>query len=277
MSTGRRGSTVAWICAACLVVLALIVATAVVIAHAGSEQATADPSVSTPATPTASASPLVLPVPALRRLTPPDMVVRLPRSTNASAAEHLAVLPGVRSVALADRGKIRLGHLRLQVLGVPLATIRGFTPSLTATSTALWHSVASGEITVGYANSRPVSQQLGDTLVAHGEHGKSAPLRIGAFATIGLPGAQAMVSRPVARSLGLAVNREVMVAAPKLSLATLRSDVHAVFGASQPSAVEQLCAGDHPGLLPRALSPRRAHLSGPAVDGPRRDRNRRDR
>jgi transglycosylase-like protein with SLT domain len=170
-------------------------------------------------------------VPALRSLTPPDIVVRLRRPTTASAAQHFAALPGVRSVALTDRGSVYLGRLRLQVIGVPLATIRGFTPSLTATSTALWHSVAAGEITVGYANSRPISQQLGATLVALGQHGKSARLRIGAFATIGLPGAQALVSRPVAHSLGLAANRELLVAAPKLSLTTLRSDVRTVFGA----------------------------------------------
>jgi hypothetical protein len=231
MSSGGRSSLLAWISAACLAVLALVVGVAVAIAHAGAQQALS-PTTAIIATPPAVApSPIVLAVPALRRLTPPDVVVMLPRAAGASAVEHFRAFPGVRSVALADRGPVRLGHLRLEVLGVPLATIRGFTPSLTATSTALWRSVARGEITVAYANSRHLSHRLGATLNARGDHGKVAPLRIGAFATIGLPGGQALVSLPAARTLGLSPGREVLIAAPTVSLDTLRSYVRTVFGA----------------------------------------------
>ena len=87
-----------------------------------------------------------------------------------------------------------LGGQRLRVLGVPLSNVRGFTPSITAGSTALWQSVARGEVTVAYANSQRLQHRLGATLVAHGARGTAVRLRVGAFATIGLPGAQAMVS-----------------------------------------------------------------------------------
>jgi hypothetical protein len=231
MATGRRPTLVVLITCACLLLPALVVGALVLIAHAGVQQAeSAVPtSVSSPPM-TAVTDPSVLPVPALRHLTPPDVVVTLRHPTDASTVEHLRVLPGVRSVAMADRGSIRLGHVRLHVLGVPLATIRGFTPSLTASSTALWHSVARGEITIGYAKSRPLSHRLGDTLRARGSGGAVVPIRIGAFATIGLPGGDALVSRPAAQTLGLARNREVLVAAPKLSLAKIRRYVHTVFG-----------------------------------------------
>jgi Transglycosylase SLT domain len=232
MSTGRKAHLVAWISGGCLAVVAMISVGVVAITHAGAEQAATGSLVGAGISPAPSVTPTVLPVPALHSLTPPDVVVTLRKAAGASAVEHLRALPGVRSVALADRGSIRLGHVRLHVLGVPLATIRGFTPSLTASSTALWHSVARGEITVGYANSRPLTHRLGATLVAHGGRGSVAPIRIGAFATIGLPGGQALVSKPAARTLGLAPGREVLIAAPKLSLDALRRDVRTIFGAN---------------------------------------------
>ena len=72
--------------------------------------------------------------------------------------------------------------------------IRGLTPSFTAHSTALWKSIARGELTVGFANSRHLHRYFGKTVLARGAHALRTPLRIGAFATIGLPGAQGMVA-----------------------------------------------------------------------------------
>jgi Transglycosylase SLT domain len=263
MSTGRRPSRVAWISGAGLALLALVVGVTVIVAHAGAQQAAANPAaaiVATLTTPAANpVTPAVPPVPALRNLTPPDIVVTLRQATDASAVEHFRALPGVRSVALADRGSIRLGRIRLRVLGVPLATIRGFTPSLTASSTALWRSVARGEVTVSYADSRRLTHRLGDTLVAHGGHGQVGPLRIGAFATIGLPGGQALVSRPAAQALGLARDREVLIAAPKVSLDTLRTDVRIVFGAKAHVAVTRAAHVD------QALSSSYARATIPAT------------
>lgn len=234
MSTGRKPTRVAWISGACLGVLALVVGIVAVLAHAGAQQAAAlsvVPAATAAASPSSSAvSPAVLTVPPLGRLTPPDVVVTLRRAASVSAVEHLRAFPGLRVVAVADRGSMRIGGARLRVLGVPLATIRGFTPSMTAASTPLWQSVARGELTVAYASSRPLRHRLGDTLAVRGGRGKVVPLRIGAFATIGLTGAQALVSEPVAQTLGLASRREVLIAAPKVSLDTLGADVRAVFG-----------------------------------------------
>ena len=177
------------------------------IAHAGAQQAAASSAQPTPAI--ASSTPVAVPAVVCRC----RRCSRSPRRTSSSrcgaprlesAVEHLRALPGVRSVALADRGPVRLGATRLRVLGVPLATIRGFTPSLTASSTALWHSVARGEITVAYANSRPLTHRLGDTVASTASAARSASVRVGAFATIGLPGAQALVSTADRAVLGLA-------------------------------------------------------------------------
>jgi hypothetical protein len=132
-------------------------------------------------------------------------------------------------VIAVERGTLRLAHRPLQVIGVPLDRIRGLTPSYTAHSTALWKSVARGELTVGFSDSRHLRRYFGRTLPARaGRH--SSPLRIGAFATIGLPGAQGMVAAAAGKKLGLAANREVLVVAPKISLAQIRADVRKTLG-----------------------------------------------
>jgi hypothetical protein len=63
-----------------------------------------------------------------------------------------------------------------------------------------------------------------------GRHSKSAPLRIGAFATIGLDGAQALLSQPAGQLMGLKPRRIVMIAAPNMTLDTLNADLHQAFG-----------------------------------------------
>jgi hypothetical protein len=168
----------------------------------------------------------------LRALTPPDAAVLLPASAQSSQLARLRKRSGVKSVVALDRGELRVGARKLHVVGVPLTHIRGFTPSFTAHSTALWKSIARGELTVNFADSRHLHRDFGETLVAHGTHQLQQPLRLGAFATIGLPGAQAMVASAAARPLGLLPDREVLVVAPKISLAQLQSDVHSTLGRS---------------------------------------------
>jgi hypothetical protein len=180
--------------------------------------------------PAPAATTAALAVPALHKLTPPDVIVTMRHAASLPAVKRLRKMPGVHRVALADRGSIRLHGVRLDVLGVPLS-IRGFTPQLTASSTALWKSIARGELTVAYSKGRHLRHHLGDTFVATGRHGKVAPLRIGAFATIGLAGAQGLLSHPAGKALGLAPRREALIAAPKISLAALTADVHKTFGA----------------------------------------------
>jgi hypothetical protein len=242
MSTGRKAKTVAYVVAALVAVTAVVGGAAVALTHLGNSQADAASSVISPtssptnapvaiATPSPAATSAPVRVPPLHALTPPDVIVTMRHAASLRAVDRLRKLPGVRRVALADRGTIWLHGARLQVLGVPLATIRGFTPQLTASSTPLWNSVALGELTVAYANSQRLRHHLGATYAAAGHNGKIAPLRIGAFATIGLTGAQALLSESAGKAVGLAPRREALIAAPKLSLTALRADVHRTFGA----------------------------------------------
>lgn len=254
MSTARKAKTVAYVSGALVGLTALIGGGAVALTHSSDSQAAAAstaaalasgatspaavPITSAPSSvaslggqPSPTATTVAQVVPPLRKLTPPDAIVTVRHAASLRAVQRLRKLPGVRRVALADRGTIRLHGVRLHVLGVPLSSIRGFTPQLTAASTPLWKSVARGELTVAYANAHHLRHHLGDTFAATGQHGNARPLRIGAFATIGLPGAQALLAHPATKALGLAQRREALIVAPKISLDTLTADVRKTFGA----------------------------------------------
>ncbi len=166
------------------------------------------------------------------KLTPPDAAVLLPATASPARLAKLRAASGVKRVVPLARGVLRIGRRKLHVVGVPLAHIRALTPSFTAHSTPLWRSIARGELTVGFADSAHLRRDFGKTVLARGAHQLRAPLRVGAFATIGLPGAQGMVVSAAARQLGLQPDREVLVVAPKISLAQLRQEIRRALGRS---------------------------------------------
>lgn len=265
MRSASKARTVTYVSTGFLVLTAVVAGAAVALTHTDSEPAAAAPAVtattapapvrtapltpnspahrnSQPATPStqqpsATATTAALTVPPLHKLTPPDAIVTLKHAATTHSLTWLRKQAGFRRIAVADRGSIRIHGTRLRAFGVPMSSIRGFTPSLTASSNALWRSIARGELTVAYANAKPLRHHLGQTYPATGRHSTSAPLRIGAFATIGLDGAQALLSHPAAASLGLAPRREVLVTAPKVSLDTLTADLHKAFGKKAKLAI----------------------------------------
>ncbi len=291
MPTGRKATTVVWISAAVLLVGTVLGTVAVALIRANSQQAAAASSalpVTTPTPVEATTPPAAPTVPPLGRLTPPDAVVTLPHAASIGATGRLSAMAGVRIVAVASRGVVRVGGTMLHVLGVPLNTVRGFTPSLTASSTPLWQSIARGELTVAYAHSRTLRHRLGATLAARGARGTAGRLRIGAFATIGLPGAQGMLSASAGSALGFAPAREILISAPKISVTTLRDDVRTALGPKAAVDITRVAPVNQSLSSNYALSTipptylalyRRAavDLPRPAVDGPRRGRHGRDR
>jgi Transglycosylase SLT domain len=249
MSSARSAKAIGYVAAGFLALTAVISGVAVALTHSGSQQAKSTAAVvaaantasGTTATPAPSApsqggvdttKQVALKVPPLRKLTPPDVVVTMRHAPSSRAVRRLRAVSGVRRVVLADRGTIAIHHVRLTVLGVPLSTIRGFTPALTAKSTALWQSVARGELTVAYANAKNLHRHLGATYSATGPQANVAALRVGAFATLGLPGVQGLLSLPAAKAVGLLPRRVALVTAPQVSIDDLRSDVAHAFGAS---------------------------------------------
>jgi hypothetical protein len=264
--TAWRAKTVASVVAGLVGLTVVVGSAAVGITHAvggsPSSSPTASPVASTSSTPssapgvTGAATAAVAPptVGALHGLTPPDAVALLPASATATQLARLGKQQGIKQVTALSRGSVVLAGHRLHVVGVPLDTIRGFTPSLTARSLPLWQSVARGDLTVGYANSGPLHKTFGKLVIASGTGGVQAPLRVGAFATLGLPGAQAMMSVPMAQAFDLGAAREVLVQAPKISLARLRHDMRVTLGKHAHVVVTRAAPVDQSIASPYALS-----------------------
>jgi hypothetical protein len=178
-------------------------------------------------------APAVRQAPRLRRITPPDAMLTFPTTIGAGTMRRLRRLHGLHAFTVADAGGVVIGATRLHVLGVDPASARGFTPRFTATSRPLWTSLLRGELTVDYSLAGRLQKMLGATMPAFG-HGAAAPvpLRVGAFATIGLGRAEAVVDRSLSAPLGLRPRRVIVVSAPKRSDAGLRGDLAALFPAA---------------------------------------------
>ena len=180
----------------------------------------------------------------LRKLTPPDVAVALTHAARPAELKRLWHVAGIRSVAALDAGTITVRGHRLRAIGVDAGRIRAFTPTLTAQSDALWQSVASGDLTVGYAAAQPLRNRLGYPVAATGRAGHEASLRIGAFASIGLGSAQALMSHSAAARLGLHADRRLFISAPHLDAGTIAVDVrrlvdkHAVVWSVRPPVVQ---------------------------------------
>lgn len=217
---------VAGLAAAALVCIAGVVG----VAHAFSPDADGSAAGPQPAAGSNNAS-SVRTVPELRRLTSPDAVVGLRLPARPRALSRLRRLDGIRAVAVLDTGQVAVRGHHLPAIGVSPGHIRSFTPTLTARSDALWQSVARGELTVAYAASRPLRNRLGETLLVHGRKHRLTTMRIGAFASLGLGGAEALVTHRTAHQLGLRMSRRLFINAPHLPVSTIAIDVRRVFGA----------------------------------------------
>jgi hypothetical protein len=124
---------------------------------------------------------------------------------------------------------VRVAGRQLPAVGVDPSAIRGFTPSITARSDALWRSVARGEVTITYSAGKRLRERLGDTVRVRGR-GPGVPLRLGALAAVGIGRAQAVVDRQTAALLHLRPARQVVVSAPRLPTAALESMLTRVLG-----------------------------------------------
>jgi hypothetical protein len=172
----------------------------------------------------------------LHRLIDPDVVVTLPRPATAAALRALAHAPGVLAATALDLGTVRTPLGALRVAGVDPSAFRSFTPKLSAVSDPLWQSVARDEVTIAFSRSQPYRKRLGTALPMAST--RTTPLRLGAFATLGIPGLDAVVSHDAARRLHLTPRVQVLVAAPRMALSDLRRLVTDKLG--QTSSVQLL-------------------------------------
>jgi peptidoglycan DL-endopeptidase CwlO len=155
----------------------------------------------------------------LRRLVPADVLVVAPRTLPGSALRAVRRLHGVTEAELLDAARIKVGSGYVPVLGVDPPVFRAFAAAPTARSTALWQSVADGEIAVSYLMGQQEKLPLGGEVAVTGA--RTERLRVGGFGTVGISGVDAVVSDQVARSLGMPAGNAIVMSAPHATLSVL--------------------------------------------------------
>ncbi|MQA96085.1 MAG: peptidoglycan endopeptidase [Streptosporangiales bacterium] len=140
-----------------------------------------------------------------------------------SAAEVTAVrrLPGVKSAEVVDAARLEVADSMISMMGVEPARFREYAPRPAAKAGKVWQSLADGGMAVSYEMGKDAKLPLGKPARADGV--KPVDLRVGAYATSGIPGIDALVSRTVASELGLPRGNALVINAPGADPVKLRA------------------------------------------------------
>ena len=167
-------------------------------------------------------------VPQPKHLVDATLLVTGPHTLTRHQVSAIRHLDGVHQVQTVAAGTANLDGHRASLLGVDPAKFRPWTPKLTARSQALWQSIASGELTASFDMGHDAKLPLGATVPVRAAY--DVPIRIGAFASVGMSGVDAIVSGERATELGLAPGSGILVSAPHADPAQLRADVKRIVG-----------------------------------------------
>lgn len=166
----------------------------------------------------------------LRTLRVPDLFVTVRRPLTDRQVAALRAIPKMQGLTVLDVGTVHVGGGKgVRVAGVNPSQFRQFTPRETATSDALWQSVARGELAPTYAVARSHRLPLGGTVTVSGL--RVIPQRVGAVAVFGVPGVDLVTGRQQALSLGVVPSSAVLLNAPGLDIQALTNAVRTVVGA----------------------------------------------
>src|SRR6266545_2176075 len=141
------------------------------------------------------------------RLTP-HLLVAAPATIPAATVGKIRGAKGVKAVEIVDAARALVAGKRVGLLGVDPSSFRAYTPKPTARSDALW-----GNVAVSFVLGSDGGVRLGATVPAGGRL-RQQPVRIGAYATMGIGEVDAVTSRAVARSIGMPSANALIVSAP---------------------------------------------------------------
>lgn len=146
----------------------------------------------------------------------PDVLVTGSRTFSPAAVRRLAALSPAHGALVFRAGRVRIAGHVVRAVAVDPSTFRRFTAQGTAETTPVWLAVSRGEAVVSHSLATGLKLTLGgDTRVARLHGGTPSALRIGAFATTGIPGTDLIVDDELGRSLGLPAATGMLLTAGK--------------------------------------------------------------
>jgi hypothetical protein len=173
------------------------------------------PSTSPVAAATAAPPPAATPAPvaALGRRQDADVLVVAPQPLPPAVQERLTALSDPAGTLLMSAGTLRTADREVATVAVDPSTFRAFTAEGTAESDPVWQAVARGEAVVSHEAAETAGLRLGAVLPLTGRTA-SAEVRLGAFATTGLPRTDLVLDDDRGRALGLPQDNALLLTAP---------------------------------------------------------------
>ncbi|MGN6475226.1 MAG: C40 family peptidase [Mycobacteriales bacterium] len=166
-----------------------------------------------------------------RHLVTATLLVTRPVPVGHHAVHRLRRLSGVRKIQMVVAGHARVEGHRAFVLGVDPTTFRPWTPQLTADSNPLWSSISNGDLAASFDMGQNANLPLGGT-VPVANSSDVAPMRVGAFASVGMAGVDAVISGKRALQIGMTPRTGVLISAPKADPLQLRQAALKLLGRS---------------------------------------------
>jgi cell wall-associated NlpC family hydrolase len=194
----------------------------------------------------------------LERRLSADILAASAQTLPAAAVDRIRRVKGVRGVEVIDAAQALVAGKRVGLLGVEPSSFRAYTPKPTAESDALWRNVYAGDVAVSFVFGADGGVKLGSTVPVGGKQ-RQSPLRIGAYATMGMSQVDAVVSRATARSFGMPTGNALIISAPKVNPGKLRKYLAKVLPKGTRTA-EINPTIQLPGSAPAAGRPQRGQL-----------------
>ena len=211
--------TAVWGTAAYGTVVALLAATPLMLDPSPAPSGTGPPQ--------ASAAPVAT-GPAYRQIILPDLAVIEPAGLSAAQVSALQGISGVRNVLAVDGAAITIQGRRVNVIGVDPRQFRSWTPVSTAADQNLWAALTAGDFISSTAARHLLELRAGDRYLLTGA--SSVTLGFGGSGSLGIAGADVVVSNQSSAPLGLIHNVVALISAPGLTMQALKSDVSSALG-----------------------------------------------
>jgi hypothetical protein len=160
-------------------------------------------------------------LPALKTRLRPDVLV-----TGTLTAQDVRAVEKVAPAAVAyTSGSVRIAGTAVKIAVVDPARFRRFAPEGTAESTAVWQTIASGQLVASHALAKRLKLPLGGGVVVGG-----SSVRLGALATTGIPGTDLLVSPATAKLLKVGGRTSLVLSAGKSDPTDLAAKVRSAAG-----------------------------------------------
>ena len=157
----------------------------------------------------------------LQKATTPHLLVASAQTLPAYAIDRIRQTKGVKGVEVVDAARALVSGKRVGVMGVEPSTFRAYTPKPSARSDALWRNISGGDVAISFTMGQDGGIPLSSwTQIGGRTH--QTPVRVGAYATMGLGQVDAVVSHATARSIGMPSGNALLVSAPHTNLGKLQ-------------------------------------------------------